>query len=88
MNPTIQDGDILQVEPIRKTLRRGDIVLFVKDGQFKAHRIIGGADNNFVTRGDAGMEIDGVVRREEMIGRIVSRQSAKNCPPDPFNLLR
>lgn len=88
MWPTIQDGDILHVEPIRKSPRIGDIVLFMQECQFKAHRIIGGADNNFVTRGDAGMEIDGVVRREEILGRIVSKQSAKNCSPHRFNGLR
>jgi hypothetical protein len=76
MNPTIQDGDILQVQPITKSPKRGDVVLFFREGKFRAHRIIGGADNKFVTRGDAGMEIDGVVRREEIIGRIVTKQSA------------
>ena len=77
MWPTIQDGDILHVEPFTKSPKRGDIVLFFREGKFGAHRIIGGADNNYVTRGDAGMEIDGVVRREEMIGKVV----AKECPP-------
>ncbi|HWH56707.1 MAG TPA: S26 family signal peptidase, partial [Terriglobales bacterium] len=73
MWPTIQDGDILHVEPFTKSPKRGDIVLFFREGKFGAHRIIGGADNNYVTRGDAGMEIDGVVRREEMIGKVVAK---------------
>ena len=76
MWPTIQDGDMLHVEPIRKAPRRGDIILFFREGEFKAHRIIRRPYNNFVTRGDAGMEIDGVVRRQEIVGRVV----AKECP--------
>src|SRR5690242_20501702 len=76
MWPTIQDGDILHVEPIRKSPRIADIVLFVKDGEFKAHRIVGRRGRYFVTRGDTGMEIDGIVRREEIVGRVVSKWNA------------
>ncbi len=76
MWPTIQDGDILHVEPIRKAPRRGDIILFFREGEFKAHRIIRRPDDNFVTRGDAGMESDGIVRRQEIVGKVV----AKECP--------
>lgn len=75
MWPTIQDGDILHVEPLRKSPRIGEIVLFMNEGQFKAHRIVGGAGSYFVTRGDAGMEADGLVRTEEIIGRVVARRS-------------
>lgn len=88
MWPTIQDGDILHVEPIRKAPRPGDIVLFFREGEFKAHRIIGGADNKFVTRGDAGMEIDGVVRREEMIGKVVAREFPPTGQLARFNARR
>lgn len=85
MWPTIQDGDILYVEPIRKAPRRGDIVLFFREGEFKAHRIIGRADDNFVTRGDAGMEIDGVVRRQEIVGKVVAKECASTGQLTRFN---
>jgi hypothetical protein len=77
MLPTIQDGDILHVEPVTKSPRIGDIVLFYKRGKFKAHRIIGGAGSEFITRGDAGMESDGIVRSGEIIGNVVLKECAE-----------
>jgi len=78
MLPTIQDGDTLYVEPIQKSPRVGDIVLFFRDGQFKAHRILRGRGGHFVTRGDSGMDTDGVVRREEIIGKVVEKGCAES----------
>lgn len=88
MLPTIQDGDILHIEPIRKSPRIGEIVLFTKEGQFKAHRIVGRTGSNSITRGDAGMEIDGVVRREEMIGKVVAREFPPTGQLTSFNTRR
>lgn len=88
MWPTIQDGDILHVEPIRKSPRIGDIVLFMREGQFKAHRIVGKRGSYFITRGDAGMEIDGVVRRKEMIGKVAARESFRTAQLTRFNSAR
>jgi len=77
MVPLIQDGDVLQVEPIGSyELKIADIVLFRKDGEFKAHRILRKKGGVFTTRGDAGMQTDGVVTREQVLGRVVS----KLCP--------
>ena len=72
MNPTIQDGDILHVEPIRASLRIGEIVLFSLNGEFKAHRVVGRSGNDFITRGDAGIEVDGIVADRCMLGRVVA----------------
>ncbi len=74
MWPTIADGDLLHVEGIKKSPKIGDIVLFLREGQFKAHRIVGRSGIHFIARGDAGMEADGVVRREEIIGRVAAKQ--------------
>lgn len=75
MVPLIQDGDVLQVEPIGSyKLRIGDIVLFRKDGEFKAHRIVRKKGGDFITRGDAGMHTDDVSR-----GQIVGRVASKQC---------
>jgi uncharacterized repeat protein (TIGR01451 family) len=75
MVPLIQDGDVLQVEPIGSyKLRIADIVLFRKDGEFKAHRILRKKGGVFTTRGDAGMQTDGVVMREQVLGRVVSKE--------------
>ncbi len=78
MTPTILDGDILYVEPIIRPPGLGDIVLFSRAGEFKAHRIVGKAGNHFVTRGDAGMEIDGTVQAEQIIGKVVAKECAES----------
>jgi uncharacterized repeat protein (TIGR01451 family) len=77
MLPVIEDGQVLHVEPVGQSrLKSGDIVLFRKDGEFKAHRILRKKGERFVTRGDAGMNIDGEVARAQILGRVV----AKECP--------
>src|SRR3954464_11063404 len=69
MLPVIEDGQVLHVKPAGQSrLRSGDIVLFQKDGEFKAHRILQKKGDRFVTRGDAGMHIDGEVARQQLIG--------------------
>src|SRR6476646_2719991 len=80
MLPSIEDGDVLHVAPARPArLKIGDIVLFKKDGEFKAHRIVGRdkdrSKKGFITRGDASMQTDGMVPRESIIGRVVAVES-------------
>lgn len=76
MTPTIEDGDVLCVEPLDRMPRRGEIVLFSLAGEFKAHRVLDTSGNQFITRGDAGTEPDGIVKREEIIGKVIARK----CP--------
>ena len=76
MYPTIQSGEMLHVEPTGKhTPKRGDIVLFRTNGKFKAHRIVRLTGENFITRGDASLQDDGVVRRTEVLGLVVAKES-------------
>jgi len=78
MLPVIEDGQVLQIEPVgQNRLRPGDIVLFKKDGEFKAHRILRNEGGLFATRGDAGMHIDVEVAHEQIIGRVVAKECAR-----------
>lgn len=74
MLPEIQDGEMLHVEPVPSRLKTGEIVLFNKDGKLKAHRIVGKRREGFIARGDAGFEADGLVRRDEIIGKVVAKE--------------
>jgi signal peptidase I len=74
MTPTIEDGDLLVVEPLERRPKEGEIVLFRQEGKFKAHRIVATGDGYLITRGDAGMEADGIVRREDIIGRVAAKK--------------
>ena len=76
MLPTIQDGEIVHVKPVATgMLRIGDIVLLRTGKQFKAHRIIRRCGPCFITRGDAGVDIDGEIRCDQILGRVTAKES-------------
>jgi uncharacterized repeat protein (TIGR01451 family) len=75
MLPAIGDGEILHVEsPKPAKLRRGDIVLFSSAQGLKAHRIVRKQGRLFITRGDAGMDMDGVLRGDQVLGKVVAKE--------------
>lgn len=76
MFPTIQDGEILHVKPIAiDMLRIGDIVLLRRGEEFKAHRIIRKRGPFFTTRGDAGIDTDGEIRGDQILGRVIAKET-------------
>ena len=75
MLPTIQDGEIVHVQPVtRDMLRIGDIVLLRIGTEFKAHRIIRKHGQCFITRGDAGVDTDGEIRCDQILGRVIAKE--------------
>jgi hypothetical protein len=79
MLPTIQDGEIVHVKPVAgDMLRIGDIVLLRTGGQFKAHRIIRKRGQHFITRGDAGMDTDGEIRCDQILGRVTAKEAVSS----------
>jgi signal peptidase I len=75
MWPTIADGDLLYVHAADfEKLRVGDIVLLNGADGMKAHRIICRREDSFITRGDAGVEADGKVTREQVLGKVVAKE--------------
>ena len=76
MLPTIQDGEIVHVKPVAgHMLRIGDIVLLRSGNEFKAHRIIRKRGQCFITRGDAGVDTDGEIRCDQILGRVIAKES-------------
>lgn len=76
MLPTIQDGEIVHVKPVAgNMLRIGDIVLLRSRSEFKAHRIIRKRGECFITRGDAGVDTDGEIRCDQILGRVIAKES-------------
>jgi signal peptidase I len=79
MLPTIQDGEIVHVKPVASDmLRIGDIVLLRTGEQFKAHRIISKRDQCFITRGDAGVDTDGEIRADQILGRVTAKETTRS----------
>src|SRR6266567_1503610 len=77
MLPLINDGEILHVQRANAaTLKVGDIVLFRQGAKFKAHRIIRKQQDQFITRGDAGVDADGAIHGKEIVGKVVAKECA------------
>jgi uncharacterized repeat protein (TIGR01451 family) len=77
MQPAIEDGEILHVQSVgSRELKKGDIVLFADGVHYKAHRLVFAdhAADVFMTKGDAGTEMDVMLRRSEIVGRVVAKE--------------
>lgn len=79
MLPLIRDGEMLHVQRTNAAqLKVGDIVLFRHDSKFTAHRIIRKWKDEFVTRGDAGLEADGAIQGEAIVGKVVAKECVQS----------
>jgi signal peptidase len=78
MNPIFKSGDRLQIAPCNlEEIRVGDVVVFIspEDGSKVVHRVISVNLDGIRTRGDnCNHEDDWVLRRENILGRVVSAQ--------------
>src|ERR1051325_12185539 len=79
MEPTIGPFDVFLVDPFPGHLRVGDVILFRSETQGgpAVHRIVGGDETGWLTRGDANANVDQlagepVVTRERVLGRVVT----------------
>lgn len=74
MEPLIRrDTDIITVVPLTRSVRRGDIVLFLDSlDRYCVHRVIRWKKGKIVTRGDNCMTADFPSEPEKMLGLVVS----------------
>jgi signal peptidase len=81
MSPVLKTGDRLQVNPYnRQEIRRGDVVTFIPPGGDSkiVHRVISVNSDGIKTRGDnCDYEDDWVLKRENILGRVVAAQREK-----------
>lgn len=74
MSPFIRDDDVLTIVPVNSRAPRvGEVVAFTMpaSGRLTIHRILARAGTGWLVRGDNCLETDGVVARENIIGRVV-----------------
>lgn len=76
MNPLIQAGDKLFVAESKKIVI-GDIVVFIRGKKLISHRLIRFKKEFLVTKGDNSIFTDGLIRRDEIIGKVVLVQSGE-----------
>ncbi|MGA9347302.1 MAG: S24/S26 family peptidase [Anaerolineae bacterium] len=78
MRPCIEDGDIIEVEPVGlSAVRLGDVVFFhIDEGVTRAHRVVRRLDRDGVlvllTKGDSRLGFDDIVCAEHVLGRVVA----------------
>ncbi len=84
MLPNVLPGDIVQiVTGALSSVRRGDIVLFQRDGRFFLHRVIERSETSLRTKGDALNSEDAPIDDAAYLGRLqsIDRNGAFFEPP-------
>ena len=77
MQPTIQEGDIITVAPLKLSeVTRGDILLYRGDTGVIAHRVVAIKRSKeetpvFILRGDASDTCDFPLQAEQLLGKVV-----------------
>ena len=78
MNPILRTGDRLNISPYDgQKIRRGDVIVFIspEDGSKVVHRVTSVNSDGIRTRGDnCNHADDWVLRRENILGRVVAAQ--------------
>jgi len=73
MSPFVKDGDTVTLAPLSHAQPfLGDIVAFVSPGtgMLVVHRVVGKGDKHFLIKGDNMPDVDGFVRRKNILGRV------------------
>jgi len=78
MLPTLWPGDIVEVTRCSiSELRRGDVVLAIRDGRLFLHRFFRQSGEGFVLRGDSMPAPDPVYSSEAFLARLKSRTAGR-----------
>ena len=72
MQPTVRHADLVLVTPLRREVRRGDIVLVPLGPRLMLHRVALLDGERVVTRGDARERNDAPVARNEVVARAIA----------------
>ena len=77
MHPTIRDGEVITIAPIRAgEVSRGDVLLCRHQKRMLAHRVVGltarGDERLFLLQGDAKAGCDAPVAARDVVGKVVS----------------
>lgn len=72
MHPTVRHADPVLVAPLRREVRRGDIVLVPLGPRLMLHRVVALDHDRVITRGDARERNDSPVMRVEVVARAIA----------------
>ncbi len=71
MEPTIHVDDYVFIKLNEKNIKKGDIITFRVDDAIVTHRISNIEKNKVVTKGDANNDNDNLIRKKDVIGKVV-----------------
>lgn len=81
MFPLVRNGDVVRVQPVRDSLRIGDVVLAVIGGRWVLHRIVAVGPFGYTLRGDNRRAADPPVGRAAVVGVAAwSRRGGRRMP--------
>lgn len=72
MQPTVRHADLVLVVPLRRDVRRGDVVLVPLGPRLMLHRVALVDEQRVVTRGDARERNDAPVATSEIVARAIA----------------
>jgi signal peptidase len=74
MEPSLETGDLVVINPFVKDLKNGDIAVYEWNGIEVCHRVVSAGKEGYRFQGDAnGTEDPVVVNREEVVGKVMFR---------------
>ncbi len=75
MKPLLNDGSQVFVEHVRRSVKTGDIIIYLRDERLISHRVLrvikDGGSTFYLTKGDSAVRFDKPVVGEEEIAGIV-----------------
>lgn len=72
MGPWIRSGDVVELEPaLPGGVRRGEVLVFERNGKLIAHRAVRRTTSGWITRGDALDAPDALVSDAAVVGRVI-----------------
>ena len=81
MQPTVCHADLVLVAPLRRDVRRGDIVLVPLGSRLMLHRVALLQGGLVVTRGDARERNDAPIARQEIVARALAVRQGSLVTP-------
>ncbi len=87
MQPLIQIGDQLLIEPLPKNIHRGDVVIYRHREQLIAHRLVSIEGERLILKGDNVYHFDPPLPREKIIGRVLGIEGGADYTAMRWRLL-
>lgn len=77
METGIHSGDYILVKK-SSNYKKGDVITYLKDGNYITHRIVKIENNKIITKGDANNIEDEAIEKEDIVGKYVFKSKMMN----------